>query len=195
VFDQRFTTLLLAAALLIVVLPASSWAQTRYYYAQIGPTFGIVDDSFKGDYEDTVGVNARVGGRGEIIGLELHVEALPGSIVRRGEDSKEVGKNITSVTLNAKLFRDFGPLEPYFVVGVGLVTLTQILFVAATSDEEFDQSDKQDHVSFHARVGVGLHFPVTKHLFGYAEGTWNGGSKATENYSYLSLTTGIGVRF
>ena len=91
-FDQRFTTLLLAAALLIVVLPASSWAQTRYYYAQIGPTFGIVDDSFKGDYEDTVGVNARVGGRGEIIGLELHVEALPGSIVRRGEDSKEVGK-------------------------------------------------------------------------------------------------------
>ena len=78
-------------------------------------------------------------------------------------------KNITSVTLNAKLFRDFGPLEPYFVVGVGLVTLTQILFVAATSDEEFDQSDKQDHVSFHARVGVGLHFPVTKHLFGYAK--------------------------
>jgi len=106
--------------------------------AQIGPTLGIVDDSFKGDYEDMVGVNARVGGRGEIIGLALHVEALPGSIVRRDEDSKEVGKNITSVTLNTKLFREFGPLEPYFVVGIGLVTVTQILFVAAAADEEFD---------------------------------------------------------
>jgi opacity protein-like surface antigen len=195
VFDQRFTNTLLLAALLIVVLPASSWARPLYYYAQIGPTFGIVDDSFKGDYEDMVGVNARVGGRGEIIGLELHVEALPGSIVRRDEDSKEVGKNITSVTLNTKIFRDFGPLEPYFVAGIGLVTVTQILFVAAAGDEEFDQRDKQDNVSFHARVGVGLHFPVTKHLFGYAEGTWNGGAKGTENYSYLSLTTGIGVRF
>jgi hypothetical protein len=56
VFDQRFTNTLLLAAFLIVVLPASSGAQTRYYYTQIGPTFGIVDDSFKGDYEDMVGI-------------------------------------------------------------------------------------------------------------------------------------------
>lgn len=50
--------------------------ETRYYYVQLGPTFGIVDDSFKGDYEDTIGLNGRVGARFDRAAFELHVEGL-----------------------------------------------------------------------------------------------------------------------
>lgn len=193
---------LLAAAMLAVVslAPIAATAQDdagiKYIYVQIGPTFGIVDDSFEGDYEDTVGLNGRLGFRRDWLAFELHVEGLPGSIVKRGKNSKKVGEDIVSFTANLKLFYDVGPFEIYGVAGVGMVSLTEVFFLALSDEDgEFEVEIEDKEETFHVRAGFGVQFPIAPHLYGFVEGAWNGGGDAIERYSYLSLTTGIGFRF
>jgi hypothetical protein len=171
-------------AITITRVSGLAWAENDgiegYAYVQIGPSLGIADDSFDGDYEDIVGLNGRIGLRGEVVGFELHVEGMPGRIVKRSENSKRIGEDLVSVTANLKLFYDLEPFELYAVAGLGLLTLTEVIIVAALTGPDGETSSEDVKLDFFARAGLGLQFPVPPHVYGFLEGSWNGGSQGIE---------------
>lgn len=170
-------------------------ARDSYIFIQAGPSFGIADDSCTGEYEDTIGLNGRVGFRSAgPFGLELEVEGIPTSIANPSKSRKRKSENTVVFTLNGKIYFDVGHFEPYLLAGLGLVTFTEILFRAANASDP-EVREQTDLVDFEIRLGGGLQFALFDPVYGFAEGSWAKGMGSFQKYSFVSWTVGLGLRF
>lgn len=188
---MRWTT---AGALLLVALGAtaaqaqSDGDRTGFYAGAMG-VFALENFHDLGEgigsvgAKNDVGYSVRVGYRFHRHGaVELMAEHIPDFDLTAG-GSEVASFDLWSATANLKWIFPVGPVEPYFVGGIGGMVCDSCP-TAVDGDRDLV-----------LRGGLGLQIPVVEHLTAVLEGAYVGPVEKLSEIPYGSLSAGILIEF
>ncbi len=172
-----------------------AWSRPGWYVflggsAGIDQAFGDTLEDLIGlsvDVEDSVGFKFKLGSRSfRYLALELELEYLPGF------ETKVVGipaleTDIFTATANVKLFPLNGRVQPYVLLGAGLMSVS----IKDSLGLGLSASDSGPAI----KAGGGLDLYMTEHLALALDLSYVLPAKAVVDFDYLSIGFGLQYKF